>query len=171
MLKAFVAGLVGVMLVLPAAVLAGVAGGETFFERFPTLARAATDNNSSTYNFARYSFDVVVPTDSGEGLGSLFIGIPNGIRPPTPDMVQAFNGNGDPVAVQSSVQGNAVQVTFAQPVGPGNRVSVQFYPMRNPRRGGTFLFDVNAAPAGPSPRAQFLSYGRISFYTPGGRGH
>jgi hypothetical protein len=150
---------------------AGRVDGETFFNRFPVLTRASTDQNSSTYNYARYSFVVLVPPDSGESLGSLLIGIPQRIPVPDSERVQVVDGEGRPVPL-SAVQtdGDRVRLTFAQPVAPGNQVSVQFYPMRNPRIGGTYLFGVTAFPAGPTPRGQFIAYGRLQFIAPGG-GH
>ncbi len=152
------------------ALQAGRANGETFFERFPTVTRAATDNYSSTYNYARYIFEISIPANSGEALGSLSIGIPRQITIPDPSMVQALDGEGKPIALGAvTIQDNTLQLRFAQPPPPGSRLAVQLYPMRNPRSGGTFLFEISAAPAGPAPRAQFLSFGRISFYQPGGR--
>jgi hypothetical protein len=144
---------------------------EIFFSKVPELKRAATDNFSSTYNFARYTFEVTVPKESGASLGGLVIGIPFGIRPPNQDNILAVSGEGKPVPLKSvQVADGGVRLAFAEAIAPGGQVNVQFYPMRNPRLGGTFLFEVTALPAGDTVHPQFLSYGRITFYSPGG-GH
>lgn len=149
----------------------GTEAREIFFSKVPELKRAATDNVSSTYNFARYTFEVSVPAESGASLGGLVIGIPFGIRPPQQDDIQALSNDGKRVALTSiQVAESAVRFSFAEPIVPGGQISVQLYPMRNPRNGGTFLFEVTALPAGEIVHPQFLSYGRINFYTPGG-GH
>jgi len=157
-------------LTLAAPALAGrLAGGETFFDRVPTLTRAATSELSSTYNYARYFFEVSVPTTSGEPLGALTIGIPQRIVVPRPDMIEVLDGNGRPVpfTVERS-DPRTVRIVFNEPISPGNQVSVQFFPMRGPRVGGYYLFPVTAYPAGPGARAQFLSFGRIQFISAGG---
>ncbi|MBC8122512.1 MAG: DUF2808 domain-containing protein [Gemmatimonadaceae bacterium] len=145
--------------------------GETFFERFPALTRAATSNYSTSYNFARYIFEVNVPTDSGEPLGGLVIGIPDGpVRVPSPDMIRAVSSDGAALDfAQVSLEGRNLRLVFARPVSPGAKVTIEFYPMRNPRIGGTYLFEVSAFPSGSAPRTQFLSFGRVTFYEPGGR--
>lgn len=170
MKKWLIASLVGA-LVSAGPVLAGQANGETFFNTFPVLRRASTDNNSSTYNYARYSFAVGVPVGSGEALGRLRIGIPEPIDLPDPGQIRAVDGDGQEIPL-SSVQadGRTIEIAFAQPVPPGRQTSIEFYPMRNPRFGGTYLFEVTAFPSGPAPRGQFLSYGRLQFISPGG-GH
>jgi Protein of unknown function (DUF2808) len=154
--------------------LASVQGAEAkeiFFSKVPELKRAVSDNISSTYNFARYTFEVMVPNESGASLDGLVIGIPFGIRPPKPDNIQAVSGEGKPIPLKSvQVAGGAVRLGFAEAIPPGGQVNIEFYPMRNPRLGGTFLFEVTALPAGETVHPQFLSYGRITFYSPGG-GH
>ncbi|MBC7882735.1 MAG: DUF2808 domain-containing protein [Anaerolineae bacterium] len=143
---------------------------EIFFSKVPELKRSATDNFSSAYNYARYTFEVTVPVESGASLGGLVIGIPFGIRLPSPDYIQAVSGDGKPVALKTiQVTSGAVRLGFAEAIAPGGQVNIEFYPMRNPRTGGTFLFEVTALPAGETVHPQFLSYGRITFYSPGGR--
>jgi hypothetical protein len=143
---------------------------EIFFSKVPVLKRAATDNLSSAYNFSRYTFEVTVPNESGASLGVLVIGIPFGIRPPKPEDILTMSADGRPIPLRSiQVVDGSVRLTFAEAIAPGGQVNVQFYPMRNPRSGGTFLFEVTALPAGETVHSQFLSYGRITFYSSGGR--
>lgn len=149
--------------------LAGQVRGETFFEHVPVLTRATTNNNSATYNYARYSFEVAVPQDSGEPLGGLTVIIPTAIEAPKADKVRVTDSTGQPIAFQENLLGQTVQLTFGQPLPSGQKITVQFYPMPNPHGGGTYLFDVSALPAGSKPHPQFLSFGRLTFYQGGGR--
>ncbi|AGY58526.1 DUF2808 domain-containing protein [Gloeobacter kilaueensis] len=170
MLKLIALILTGVLVAVAAPAMAVDVRGETYFEHIPTLLHAGTDNYSTTYNYARYSFDVAVPAN-GEAVGSLYIGFPDRIAVPSADMVSVSDSAGKAIALQNyAVQNNTAQLNFAQPVPPGSKINIQFYPMRNPRLGGTYLFEVSAAPAGPAPHLQFLSFGRINFYAPSG-GH
>lgn len=144
--------------------------GEIFFSKVPELKRSATDNFSSAYNYARYTFEISVPAESGASLGGLVIGIPFGIRLASLDHIQVFSSDGKLVPLKAiETASGAVRLNFAQAIAPGEQVSVQFYPMRNPRSGGTFLFEITALPAGETVHPQFLSYGRITFYSSGGR--
>ncbi|WP_218079853.1 DUF2808 domain-containing protein [Anthocerotibacter panamensis] len=153
-----------------------------YFTHFPQLTRAATSNISSSYDYARYSFTIEVPEDSGAALGGLVIGVPASgwHRVPNQDTVSAVDGQGKPVALARIEPGameqkvapgdHALVLTFAQPVAAGQSVTVQFYPMRNPRQGGSFLFDIAAFPAGEPSPPRFLGFGRITFYQ-GSGGH
>lgn len=146
-------------------------GGETFFERSPFLTRASTNNNSASYNIARYSFEVSVPAESGEPLGTLAITLPSGagrITFPEPGMVSAVDGTG-PVPFRFQKDGQTFRLTFDRPISPGQRLTIQLYPMRNPRIGGRYAFAFEAAPAGPSPRAQFIGFGEFILIEGGGK--
>jgi hypothetical protein len=161
--------LLGALCFLSNPAWAGQVRGETFFEHVPVLTRAMTNNVSATYNYARYSFEVAVPQDSGEPLGGLTIIIPAAIEHPSADKIRVTDSTGQPVAFQENLLGQTVQLTFGQPVSPGQKITVQFYPMPNPHGGGIYLFDISALPAGNNPHPQFLSYGRLTFYQGGGR--
>ncbi|MBC8122260.1 MAG: DUF2808 domain-containing protein [Gemmatimonadaceae bacterium] len=146
--------------------------GETFFERSPFLTRASTNNNSAAYNIARYSFEVRVPADSGEPLGTLAITLPSRagrITFPEPGMVSAVDGAGQPVPFKFQKDGQTFRLTFERPIPPGQRLTIQLYPMRNPRIGGRYAFAFEAAPAGPSPRAQFIGFGEFILIEGGGK--
>ncbi len=148
---------------------AGQVRGETYFEHAPVLTRTDTNNFSATYNYARYSFEVAVPQDSGEPLGGLAITIPQEIAIPNTEKIKVTDSTGQPIAFQEDLLNRVVQLTFGQPVSPGQKITVQFYPMPNPHIGGIYLFDISALPAGSKPHPQFLSFGRLTFYQGGGR--
>lgn len=145
-----------------------VAGGQTYFLVVPRLVRATTTNVSASYRIARYSFTVSVPSDSGEPLGALSVGIPAGIYTPYPGEVSVVDATGARLATQTTAQSDgSLLITFQQPVDPGSTVTVQFEPIRNPKGGGTYLFEVRALPAGTNPFSYFLGFGRLEFFVGG----
>jgi Protein of unknown function (DUF2808) len=162
-------GLLGALCFSLSPAWAGQVRGETFFEHMPVLMRSTTNNDSATYNYARYSFEIAVPQNSGEPLGGLTVIIPKAIEIPDADKVRVTDSTGQPVAFQENLLGKTVQLTFGQPLSPGQKITVQFYPMPNPHGGGIYLFDISALPAGSNPHPQFLSFGRLTFYQGGGR--
>ena len=143
---------------------AGQVDAETYFEHEPVLTRAYTNNASSTYRYARYSFEVNIPENSGEPLGGLAITIPHEIEIPRTEKIRVTDNIGQPIAFQMASQERTMQLTFSQPVSPGQKITVQFYPMSNPHIGGIFQFGISALPAGSKPHAQFLDFGQLTFY-------
>ncbi|MGA7955168.1 MAG: DUF2808 domain-containing protein [Gloeobacterales cyanobacterium] len=139
-------------------------GGESYFEHEPVLTRAYTNNVSATYSYARYSFEVNIPENSGEPLGGLTITIPHEIEIPRTEKIRVTDGIGQPIAFLMALQERTVQLTLSKPVSPGQKITVQFYPMSNPHLGGIFQFGISALPAGSKPHAQFLDFGQLTFY-------
>jgi hypothetical protein len=154
-----------------------LANGETAFNGSPKLLRAAvTDTTYEAYP-VYYQFTVELPAKLDEPLGQLHIQIPNeygvyGLRPPSPKEVRAFiptepNAQSPQYAAKSlptqvTVQGQTVALSFDPPVPPGNVVTVEWGPLRNPTQDGIYLYDVTAYPAGSRPRPQTVGYGRIT---------
>lgn len=151
--------------------------GETAFNGSPKLLRAAvTDTTFEAYP-VYYQFTVELPAKLDEPLGQLRIEIPNeygvfGLQPPNPKVVRAFIPT-EPYAqspqyaakslsAQVTVQGQTVALSFDPPVPPGNVVTVEWGPLRNPTQDGTYLYDVTAYPAGSKARPQTVGYGRIT---------
>ncbi|BAC89255.1 DUF2808 domain-containing protein [Gloeobacter violaceus] len=144
-----------------------VANGETFFSVVPKLTRAMTTNVSASYNTATYTFDVAVPSDSGEPLGGLIVGIPRRVRVPDPGQIRVLSG-GTSVPLQvESLSGQRLRLNLQKPVSPGQAVTIELSTMRNPRGGGTYLFEINAQPAGTNPFTYFLGFGRLEFFAGG----
>ncbi|MBC7882910.1 MAG: DUF2808 domain-containing protein [Anaerolineae bacterium] len=171
---------------LPILIVIGVTGpvlaiqfasGETAFNGAPKLLRAAVTDTSFEAYPVYYQFTVELPAKLDEPLGQLRIEIPNeygvfGLRPPNPKDVRAFlptepNAQAPQyaakfLATKVTVQGQTVALSFDPPVPPGNVVTVEWGPLRNPTQDGTYLYDVTAYPAGAMPRAQTVGYGRIT---------
>jgi len=133
----------------------------------PQLVRAATSNYSSTYDYADYTFEIVLPADVG--LAQLAIAFPEGVSRialPEPGNVKVLNDQGQSIPAEVVLQDRTVKINFPQPPSAGQKVSVIFSWMRNPRIGGAYLFGVSASPVGNPERVWFLNYGRITFYEP-----
>lgn len=56
-----------------------------------------------------------------------------------------------------------IAIAFAQPVLPGNTVTIALAVQKNPVGRGIYLFGVTAYPEGENGLGQFLGYGRIDF--------
>lgn len=137
-----------------------------YFTQIPQLVRAATSNNSSSHDYSRYTFEIEVPDDT---LGGLVIGIPEGEAwVPTAQMVAVSNARGQSVPFKVDIVERNVTINFTQSV-PAQKITVYLEPMRNPRTGGPYLFDIAAFPMGNATKPQFLGFGRLSF-TQGGSG-
>ena len=143
------------------------ARGETYFQNPPVLTQGFADNVSATYSYANYYFGVKIP-QNGDPLGGLAITIPTGIQTdankfPSSENIKVTDGRGKPIAFQMTLQERTVQLIFSQPASPGQKITVQFYPMSNPRFGGSFQFGISALSAGKQPQAQFLGNETIIF--------
>ena len=155
-----------------------LADGTIWFERPPSLADASTTRNSAYANRPTYYFTLDVPTDAGEPLGRIaitqrdFTTASGRIRYDLNDSVAFFGtrrDRGDRLPIQAvnfDPETASVSVTLAEPIAPGNTVTLGLRPYRNPRRSGVYLFGVTAFPAGDQAHGQFLGYGRLHFYPP-----
>ncbi|MBD2208148.1 DUF2808 domain-containing protein [Calothrix sp. FACHB-1219] len=61
-------------------------------------------------------------------------------------------------------QDDSVTLQFAQPLPPGQTVTIALKPYRNPAYEGFYLFHVKAAPADQSTEGQSLGVARLQFY-------
>ncbi|HEY9642399.1 MAG TPA: DUF2808 domain-containing protein [Coleofasciculaceae cyanobacterium] len=149
--------------------------GQMYFNHPPTLVNATTTERRTTASGATYYFTLSVPEDAGEPLQRIAIAQKDGsdsfrmVQYRT-DNTRAFIGTprkrGDALAVgETTFDSNTqtVTVTFAEPVAPGQTVTVGLRPTRNPVVDGIYLFGVTAYPAGNNSYGQFLGYGRLNF--------
>ena len=82
---------------------------------------------------------------------------------PSSENIRVTDNTGQPIAFQMALQQRTVQLTFSQPASPGQKITVQFYPMSNPRLGGSFQFGISALSAGSPTQAQFLGFETLTF--------
>ncbi len=160
------------------------ASGETAFNGPLRLLRTAVSQVTIEDYPVYYQFAVEVPAKLDEPLGRLQIDLPTeygpfGLYLPNPDQVRAFIPT-DPYAqapqspernlpVRASVGRERILIIFPEPVPPGNVVTVEWGPVRNPRQDGIYQFGVTAYPRGDAPRGLYVGNGRITIRR-GGRG-
>lgn len=151
---------------------ANLADGRTLFDHPPDLVEATTLDNQAGLE-SSYHFVIEMPADAGEALEAVVI--------EPLDHANDFHFNHGATGAQLSTayaQGPAVElssvggapdnpdevlIVFADPVQPGETVTVTLENHHNPR-GGVYLFGVTAYPEGENGVGQFLGYGRIQIY-------
>ncbi|MEM8544588.1 MAG: DUF2808 domain-containing protein [Cyanobacteria bacterium P01_H01_bin.119] len=155
------------------AVAVELLNGETAFVQQPRLLSTTTTRDRASARNPVYQFVLTLPEGAGEPLGRVTI------TPRNPrsarwrfrlERSQAYSRTpaGQSVELLASAQQDpetaAITVEFAEPISPGQQVIITLHPSRNPRRGGEYLFGIEAAPAAARPQSYFVGYGRIRIY-------
>lgn len=148
--------------------------GRVAFDRPPRLIRTASTSTRKRRSVVTYHFTVEVPEDAGEPLKVIEIEqLERSLKTIVfqPEETRAFLGNsfkGGPALSlatdETRVEPGKVTVVFDPPVPPGSTITIAIDPKRNPSRGGTYLFQVTAFPAGEIRLGQSLGYGRLRIY-------
>lgn len=158
----------------------GVAGaielrGKTYFRRPPWSVDLISYYTTVWEPWAEYYFTVQLDPEAGASLAGLRITQTRGVDRQFPfnlEATRAFLGRprqqGAAVAVRASFdQANrSFDISFPEPVAPGNTVTVMLKPWNNPAMADTYMFQVMAYPAGPDPSPTPLGYGTLRIYTP-----
>ena len=152
--------------------------GSTYFLRPPSdVSLISYDTNVFTPRPDDY-FTLQIPTDAGASLGGLTI---QQIRGSDRQFLLAMNrihaflgrprAEGTPVPVEVRFEAASLRfsLSFPQPVPPGSTLTVVLQPWQNPNQADTYLFEVQAYPAGPNPVAAPLGVGSLSIYSSFGR--
>ncbi|MGF1566608.1 MAG: DUF2808 domain-containing protein [Nodosilinea sp.] len=167
----FTLGLLSSLATLPGHA-AQFSDGRVLFDRPPTLIEVTTFDQTPAVS-GRYHFVIEVPANAGEPLASLVITprdlakrVSFNVEASTAHLGMAY-GNGPAVALASSTnteaESNQVRVVFAEPIQPGETVTLILKTVRNPSA-GVYLFGVTGYPTGDSGVGQFLGYGRVHIY-------
>ncbi|MEY3545213.1 MAG: hypothetical protein RLZZ247_1370 [Cyanobacteriota bacterium] len=147
--------------------------GQTWFRQPPWKV---TFTNYYTYvgqTAATYYFTLTLPEQAGAGLGGLVIQQTRGVDRNfqfAPARTRAFVGlprrEGEPVAVQTTwdPQARRITVQFPQPPQPGQTITLALKPWNNPFQSDTYLFSVQALPAGPNPVAASLGFATMPIF-------
>ncbi|WP_225867131.1 DUF2808 domain-containing protein [Cyanobium sp. PCC 7001] len=149
--------------------------GATYFQRAPWKVDLVSYNSIVGQPSARYYFTVELPQDAGASLAGLTIrqsrGVDNQFRF-SPERTEAFVGRprqeGQAIAVEASFdqRQREVRVTFPEPVAPGTTLTVMLKPWANPSVSDTYMFQVQAFPAGPNPSPASLGFATLRIYDP-----
>ena len=147
--------------------------GQTWFTRPPWKV---TFTNYYAYvgqTAAVYYFTVTLPEQAGAGLGGLVIQQTRGVDRSfqfAPGRTQAFLGlprrEGASIPVQAQFDQNERRITeqFLQPPQPGQTVTVALKPWNNPFQSDTYMFSVQAVPAGPNPVPASLGFATMPIF-------
>ena len=122
---------------------------------------------------SQYYFTVTLPADAGAGLGGMVIQQTRGADRDFqffPDQTTAFvgtprqAGKAFPVKAVFDNGSRTMTVTFLQAPQPGQTITLSLVPQNNPRWADTYMFAVQALPAGPNPVAASLGYATMNIY-------
>ena len=123
---------------------------------------------------AEYFFTVTLPEKAGVGLGGLTITQTRGVdRSFHFDLAgsRAFlgrprhGGAAVPVQVRFADDQRRFQIIFPEPPQPGATVTMALRPWMNPNQADTYMFAVEALPAGANPAPASLGYATMQIYS------
>jgi hypothetical protein len=147
--------------------------GQTWFRRPPWKV---TFTNYYAYvgqTAATYYFTVTLPEQAGAGLGGLVIQQTRGVDRSfqfAADRTRAFVGlprrEGAVIPVQAAFnpEQRRITVQFPQPPQPGQTITVALKPWNNPFQADTYMFAVQALPAGPNPVGASLGFATMPIF-------
>lgn len=146
--------------------------GQFFFDHAPRLVRAETGAVAIAYwGGTTYDFTIAVPQDAGAPLQAVTITQDANPRAVEFNLNQiraiTANGTNIPIASIGGTQGTETTIAFAQPIQPGETVTVTLKTDRNPSSEGTYLFGITAYPVGDQENGLSLGHGRVQIYSQG----
>ncbi|MBD2441110.1 DUF2808 domain-containing protein [Nostoc sp. FACHB-110] len=146
--------------------------GAIAFAQPPRLVSTGTPYNDASAPNTTYYFTVEVPSNAGESLQQVTFTQVAGVeniefnQNETTAFVGTRDSRGEKLELKSvtSKDQQNFTVNFAQPIQPGQTVTIALRPDRNPANSGVYLFGVKGFPSGEQPVGQFLGVGRLQFY-------
>lgn len=170
-------GLTGLGLTLGAVALSAQAAlavkfpdGRVAFNRPPSITNVEASFDSARVSNPTYTFKLTVPAEAGEPLQALEIVQRDNAEAVQfkPQKSRAFvNGSAIAVTASGTETPGTIRLVFDTPIQPGETVTVDVNPKRNPTYGGVYLFGVTAYPEGEAGIGQFIGHGRIHIYRRG----
>ena len=121
-----------------------------------------------------YYFTLTLPEQAGVGLGGLRIQQTRGVDrqfPLAAERTRAFlglprrEGPSIPVEARFDNQRRLYDLRFPQPPQPGETITVALRPWYNPTQADTYMFSVQALPAGPNPVPASLGFATMPIYS------
>jgi hypothetical protein len=156
----------------PAALAQDLPGGN-FFSAPPQLVDSSSTFSGVSVPTPSYYFTIAIPADAGQGLAQVVFQRQDSPDPIEfyPDRTGAFIGDqqnqGQAVPLKTTVWDNntgLLTVNFAEPVAPGQTVTIRLIPYQNPDVEGTYQFRLLAFPPGDQARSMDLGVARLQFY-------
>ena len=147
--------------------------GSTVFVRAPWKAELITYESNAGAAPVSYYLTLRLDPEAGASLGRISVRQTRGADwqfPFSPQLTRAFLGRprreGKAIPVQASFDGRErlINVTFSEPVPPGETVTVVLRPWTNPQQPDTYLFQVVVWPAGPNPVASPVGTATLRIY-------
>ena len=147
--------------------------GQTWFSRPPWRVVFRSFYWYVMQTGVEYYFTVTMPEQAGVGLGGLEIQQTRGVDTQFPFMAErtrAFLGEprreGPAVPVQASFDevGRRYSLRFPEPPQPGQTITVALRPWHNPSQADTYMFAVQALPAGANPVPASLGFATMPIY-------
>jgi hypothetical protein len=147
--------------------------GSTFFVKAPWQVGLISYSTTVGQPLPEYYFTLELDPGAGASLaGFTFQQIRGADRqfPFALERTRAFLGRprreGSPVPVKARFNDDTRTMTldFPEPIPPGNTVTVSVVPWTNPMQSDTYLFQVEAYPAGPNPVASPVGIGTLRIY-------
>ncbi|CAK6695519.1 DUF2808 domain-containing protein [Synechococcus sp. CBW1107] len=148
--------------------------GSTVFLRAPWKVDLRSYYTNVFERWAEYYFTLTLAEDAGASLGGLTIQQTRGADwqfPFSPERTRAFLGQprqgGAPVPVEASFDPSLrrFKLSFPEPIPPGNTITVMIKPWHNPAQADTYMFQVEAIPAGPNPIPSAVGSGTLRIYS------
>jgi hypothetical protein len=160
----------------PTAKAAQFEDGRVIFDTPPRLVDFLATRTSTTERNATYYFTLDLPEGAGESLKTLEITLFEGRDSllnfrleETRFFVGSRPQRGEALPLELvtyDAEQQQIVVSLAEPVAPGQRVTLAMYPVRNPRWEGVYLFDVTAIPDGAGGQRQWIGTARLHIYRP-----
>lgn len=147
--------------------------GSTVFVRAPWKAELITYDSNAGSAPVSYYLTLSLDPQAGASLGRVSVQQTRGADwnfPFSPQLTRAFLGRprreGRAIPVQASFDGRSrlINVTFLEPVPPGETVTVVLRPWTNPQAADTYLFQVMVWPAGVNPVASPVGTAALRIY-------
>ena len=147
--------------------------GATYFTRAPWKASLISYSTNVAEPLPRHYLSLDLDPAAGASLAGLTIEQTRGADGDfryDPRRIRAFLGRprreGPPVPVEAVLEepGRRLVIRFPEPVPPGQAITVELRPWRNPQVADTYLFQVTALPAGPNPVASPVGVATLRIY-------
>jgi hypothetical protein len=148
--------------------------GQTWFVRPPWKVEFRNYYWYVMQTGGEYYFTVTLPEGAGVGLGGLSFEQTRGVDrqfPLAQERTRAFLGlprrEGPSIPVEASFDNSSrrYSVRFPQPPQPGQTITVAVRPWYNPAQADTYMFAVQALPAGPNPVPASLGFATMPIYS------